>query len=270
MLRIFVGATTDLEAERAVIGRSVAELPVKIGIEIRRTPPLLPTTDEIVARLDGVDRVYFLMGNDISAPAGLEWHIAWQLQRSVLPLRNSPRPTPAALEFFRLAPAPWHNFRSQTELARLVSLDLARLLHQLLGIGHAEADAIDIVRLRLHYLVKQGAGAIKIADGDGNNITHAVASHLAAIVAVGGRNAEIAGLNVLRINLQLSEFLLKRLRLRIILRQRILRVGRLSINTNLDCSGIGASFYFAVAQHRNLAHAGYAAIRLCGCRAREQ
>ncbi len=129
-LRIFVGATSDLEAERAVIGRSVAELPVKIGIEIRRTPPLLPTTDEIVTRLDGVDRVYFLMGNDISAPAGLEWHLAWQLQRSVLPLRNSPRPTPAALEFFRLAPAPWHNFRSQAELARLVSLDLARLLHQ--------------------------------------------------------------------------------------------------------------------------------------------
>ena len=65
MLRIFVGATTDLEAERAVIGRSVAELPIKIGIEIRRTPPLLPTTAEIVTRLDGVDRVYFLMGNDI-------------------------------------------------------------------------------------------------------------------------------------------------------------------------------------------------------------
>lgn len=129
-LRIFVGATSDLEAERAVIGRSVAELPVKIGIEIRRTPPLLPTTDEIVTRLDGVDRVYFLMGNDISAPAGLEWHLAWQLQRSVLPLRNSPRPTPAALEFFRLAPVHWHNFRSQAELAKLVSLDLARLLHQ--------------------------------------------------------------------------------------------------------------------------------------------
>jgi hypothetical protein len=130
MLRIFVGATKDLEAERAVIGRSVAELPVKFGIEIRRTPPLLPTTDEIVTRLDGVDRVYFLMGNDISAPAGLEWHIAWQFQRSVLPLRNSPHPTPAALEFFRLAPVHWHNFRNQAELARLVSLDLARLLHQ--------------------------------------------------------------------------------------------------------------------------------------------
>jgi hypothetical protein len=130
VLRIFVGATTDLEAERAVIGRSVAALPVKIGIEIRRTPPLLPTTDEIVTRLDGVDRVYFLMGNDITAPAGLEWHLAWQWQLNVLPLRNSPRPTPAAQEFFRLAPVFWHSFQSQAELAKLISLDLARILQQ--------------------------------------------------------------------------------------------------------------------------------------------
>jgi hypothetical protein len=129
-LRIFVAATTDLEAERAVIGRSVAELPVKIGIEIRRTPPLLPTTSEIITRLDGIDRVYFLMGNDISAPAGVEWHLARQWQLSLLPLRNSPRPTPAAVEFFRLAPVLWQNFRNQAELAKLVSLDLARLLHQ--------------------------------------------------------------------------------------------------------------------------------------------
>lgn len=129
MLRIFVGATSDLEAERAVIGRSVAELPVKIGIEIRRTPPLLPTFDEIIGRLADVDRVYFLMGNDIMAPAGLEWDLARRLERSVLPLRRSPRPTPAANEFFRLSPAHWHDFRSQADLARLISLDLARLLH---------------------------------------------------------------------------------------------------------------------------------------------
>jgi hypothetical protein len=129
MLRIFVGATNDLEAERAVIGRSVAELPVKIGIEIRRTPQL-PTWDEIAQRLHDVDRVYFLMGNDITAPAGLEWLLAWRMERSVLPLRRSPHPTPAASEFFRLAPTPWHNFRTQADLAKLVSLDLARMLHQ--------------------------------------------------------------------------------------------------------------------------------------------
>ena len=38
ILRLFVSATTDLEAQRSVIGRCVAELPTRIGIEIRRTP----------------------------------------------------------------------------------------------------------------------------------------------------------------------------------------------------------------------------------------
>ena len=70
LLRLFVSATNDLEAERAIIGRSVAELPVQIGIEIRRTPPLLPTYEEVFEKLDAVDRVYFLLGNDITAPAG--------------------------------------------------------------------------------------------------------------------------------------------------------------------------------------------------------
>lgn len=130
VLRIFVGATNDLETERAVIGRSVAELPIKIGIEIRRTPPLLPTFDEIAQRLGDVDRVYFLMGNDITAPAGLEWHLAWRMGRSLLPLRSSTRPTPAANEFFRLAPVRWQDFHTQAQLARIISLDLARLLQQ--------------------------------------------------------------------------------------------------------------------------------------------
>ncbi|MEZ4677557.1 MAG: hypothetical protein R2932_25410 [Caldilineaceae bacterium] len=36
-LRLFVSATKDLEAERAVIGHAIAQLPIQIGIEIRRT-----------------------------------------------------------------------------------------------------------------------------------------------------------------------------------------------------------------------------------------
>jgi hypothetical protein len=127
-LRLFVSATNDLEAERALIGRSIAELPVQIGIEIRRSPVLTPTYDEIFERLANVDRVYFMMGNDITAPAGLEWQLAWRLERTVLPMRRSPRPTPAAQEFFRLVPVPWVEFRTQRDLAQIVSLDLARQL----------------------------------------------------------------------------------------------------------------------------------------------
>ncbi|HQY94939.1 hypothetical protein [Caldilinea sp.] len=154
-LRIFVGVTLDLEAERGVIGKAIAELPVQTPIEIRRTPPLLPTHEEIFERIANCDRVYFLLGNDITAPAGLEWETAWRLERAVLPLRRSPRPTPAAQEFQRFSPRPWLDFRSATELARIVSLDVARLLQHPInryGLTVPELERLEIYIRRLDQL----------------------------------------------------------------------------------------------------------------------
>lgn len=128
-LRIFVSATQDLENERAIIGRAVADLPVQIGVEIRRTPVAGAAYDDIFELIANVDRVYFLMGKDITAPAGAEWHLAWKLERSVLPLRAAARRTPAAQEFMRNAFIEWKPFRSSTHLARLVTLDLVRILN---------------------------------------------------------------------------------------------------------------------------------------------
>ena len=103
LLRLFVSATNDLEFERAIIGRAVAELPVQIGIEIRRTPVGGARYDDIYELVANCDRVYFLMGRDITAPAGAEWHLAWQLERSVLALRRYQQLTPAAEAFMRNA-----------------------------------------------------------------------------------------------------------------------------------------------------------------------
>ncbi len=69
-LRIFVSATHDLEAARGVIGRAVADLPVEIGVEIRRTPVAGAPYDDIFELVANVDRFYFLLGRDIPAPAG--------------------------------------------------------------------------------------------------------------------------------------------------------------------------------------------------------
>ncbi len=154
-LRIFVSTTQDLEAERGVIGKAIAELPVQLAIEIRRTPPLLPTYDEVFERVANCDRVYFLLGNDITAPAGLEWATAWRLERSVLPLRRSLKPTPAAQEFQRLSPLPWVDFRNATELARIVSLDVARLLKHpanRYGLLVAELERLEVYIRRLDRL----------------------------------------------------------------------------------------------------------------------
>ncbi len=78
ILRIFVSATSEFESERAVIGRALADLPIEIGAEIRRTPVNGATYDDIFEMIANVDRVYFLLGQDITAPSGAEWHLAWQ------------------------------------------------------------------------------------------------------------------------------------------------------------------------------------------------
>jgi hypothetical protein len=128
-LRIFVSATNDLEAERAIIGRAMASLPVQIGAEIRRTPIAGAKYDDIYELIAIVDRFYFLMGQDITAPAGAEWHLAWELERSVLPLRHRKRLTPAAQSFMSsTAPFRWQEFHNTSELARIISLDLVRIL----------------------------------------------------------------------------------------------------------------------------------------------
>jgi len=169
-LRIFIAATRDLEAERSVIGKAIAELPVQTAIEIRRTPPLLPTYEEVFERIANCDRVYFLLGNDITAPAGLEWATAWRLDRSVLPLRCSPRPTPAAQEFQRLSPLPWVDFATATDLARLVSLDVARLLKHpanRYGLLVAELERLEAYTRRLGRLQATLDKAPSGAEGGG-------------------------------------------------------------------------------------------------------
>lgn len=128
ILRIFVSATRDLEPQRAVIGRVVAELPVQVGTEIRRSPADGATYERIFELIGNCDRVYFLLGRDITAPAGVEWDLAFRLERSLLPLRRPGSLTPAAQEFLRLAQVEWVTFENDEELARIVGLDLIDLL----------------------------------------------------------------------------------------------------------------------------------------------
>lgn len=128
-LRLFVSATNDLESERAIVGRILAELPVKIGVEIRRTPASGAKYDDLYEMIANCDRVYFMIGQDITAPAGAEWQLAWQLERDIFLLKSDAALTPAAHEFMRsTAPLNWKEFRSSAQLARIISLDLVGIL----------------------------------------------------------------------------------------------------------------------------------------------
>lgn len=182
-LRLFVSATLDLEGERAVIGRALAKLPVQLGMEIRRTPASGASWETMHELVANVDRVYFLLGEDITAPAGAEWRLAWSLERRVLPLRyrkpgETQRVTPAGEEFLREisfwgGAVKWLWFSSSAELARIVTLDaIELLLHPANRYG---LKVLELEALRVHaeqirrapLLVHQEAGGQDTGAGGG-------------------------------------------------------------------------------------------------------
>lgn len=129
-LRIFVSATKDLEQERALVGRTLAELPVHVGAEIRRTPAEGVDYDTLFELISNVDRIYFLLGRDITAPFGAEWQLAIRLERTIIPYKLEGMRTQAGREFLRIAHAPWKTFQSSRQLGQQIGLDLIdTLLH---------------------------------------------------------------------------------------------------------------------------------------------
>ena len=152
ILRVFVSATNDLEAERAVIGRALAELPVQVGAEIRRTPATGGKYDDIYEMIANCDRVYFLLGADITAPAGAEWSLALQLERSIFPLRSGKRLTLAAQEFTQNSLVNWKKFWTPEGLATIVTLDLIQTLRHhknRYGLTVAEREILAVHAKRL-------------------------------------------------------------------------------------------------------------------------
>ena len=167
ILRLFVSATNDLEAERALIGRAVADLPVHIRMEIRRTPAAGARYDDIYELVANVDRFYFLMGADITAPAGAEWHLAWQLERSVLPIQKQIRRSPAAREFLFNAPLPWQTYQSATQLLQIVALDLVSLLRHPLNRYGLSVNELELLALHQEQIKRSTA-----AEGGGVILDH--------------------------------------------------------------------------------------------------
>jgi hypothetical protein len=121
---LFVSAGPDLEDERELIGRMIAELPVQLGWEIKRTP--LPGQPQ-PADLESVrrcDLFLLLMGEDIVAPVGMELDMAQRSRRAIVPLLRKGRTTPAAAAFLRAARLEWQTFTTAEEAAKLARVAL--------------------------------------------------------------------------------------------------------------------------------------------------
>lgn len=151
-LRIFVSATKDLEQERAIVGRILAELPVQVGAEIRRTPATGVDYDTLFELISNVDRIYFLLGRDITAPFGAEWQLAIRLERTIIPFKIQGMRTQAGREFLRIAHAPWKSFSNSRDLGQRIGLDLIdTLLHpeNRYGLQLMEVEGLQQSRLKL-------------------------------------------------------------------------------------------------------------------------
>ncbi len=151
-LRIFVSATKDLEQERALVGRILAELPVQVGAEIRRTPATGVDYDTLFELISNVDRIYFLLGRDITAPFGAEWQLALRLERTIIPFKIQGMRTQAGREFLRIAHAPWKSFNNSRDLGQRIGLDLIdTLLHpeNRYGLQLMEVEGLQQSRLKL-------------------------------------------------------------------------------------------------------------------------
>ena len=159
----YISAATDLEREREILGRMVADVPVDLGWRIVQSPLRdLPVDREAVVR---ADIHLLLLGGDIRAPVGTEWMVARQAGRwPTLWLKQPALRTPAAQDFIRFVggEAAWHPFRDphdlRTQALRQVSEHIMARAGQY-ALTAAELAALQSWRETLDRPAENAAGA---------------------------------------------------------------------------------------------------------------
>jgi hypothetical protein len=81
--------------------------------------------------------------------------LAWQLERSILPLRAAVPRTPAAQQFQRNFLGEWTTIHSNAELARLVTLDLVRILNHPTNRYGLSVPDFELLKLHASRVMKQ-------------------------------------------------------------------------------------------------------------------
>jgi hypothetical protein len=151
-LKIFVSVGPDLEMEREVVGKAIAELPLSVGWVIKHTPLARESADPTMEEVATCDFYSLLLGADITAPVGAELHVARKAgKRIVAFLKEVPR-TPAAYVFVKHLSEEWQRFAGERELKRLFQ---RALIDQILerpehhGITVADWEALSLLSAEL-------------------------------------------------------------------------------------------------------------------------
>jgi hypothetical protein len=163
---VYISAASDLMAEREALARMIAALPVTLAWNVVQTPI---SQEEAFNRevLPSADLHILVMGSDIRAPVGLEWHIIRRAGRPSVPfLKRGVLRTPAGQIFIQDAGVTWRTFRDAADLRRRVRHTLAEHL-----IGHAARYALAATELQgLQALLASDAPAE--APGRGQEAGH--------------------------------------------------------------------------------------------------
>lgn len=167
---IYISAASDLMAERETLARMIAALPVTLAWHILQTPITDADTLDLEA-LGGADLHLLVMGSDIRAPVGLEWHV---VRRAHLPsvayLKRGVLRTPAGQIFIKDAGVVWRPFTDAGDLSQQVQ---HMLVEYLVGhVPHYALTADEVAQLE----------ALLAADTPGEQPSHGEEAGHSAIV----------------------------------------------------------------------------------------
>ncbi|MBI5877643.1 MAG: hypothetical protein HZB53_08340 [Chloroflexi bacterium] len=118
-INLYISAAPGLSRERGVLGHAVTTIPTTLGWAVTFTPgPGEPLDAAAVARADAH---ILVLGEDITAPVGLEWQIARRAGRLPALFRREMLHTPAADAFARDVTqyADWRPYRDAADLRRI-------------------------------------------------------------------------------------------------------------------------------------------------------
>ncbi len=114
---LYISAADDLQVERDLLGRSVAELPVTLGWQIFLSPYKEKQLNK--GAITKADIHILILGEDIRAPIGYEWYLSRQVGRMPITfLKNGIPRTPAAQYFRRSISdfAKWKTYNNFSDL----------------------------------------------------------------------------------------------------------------------------------------------------------
>lgn len=163
-IRVYVGATADMEAEREVIGEALARFPVPLPWRISRTAPAGQQTPESVAAVAYNHFALLVLGADVSAPVGAELLTALEAGVPTLAMVSARPRTLAGTIFWRHSHVAWHPFEDRWSLTRMVHRWLAqRVIDDAIKLGLRPDELAALMR----YVEEHEEADMPVISGDG-------------------------------------------------------------------------------------------------------